>query len=226
MSNRSSFQGVLASVVVLLFTASVASTDSPPRVGDYAFLLGTTRCTWEWERASRFYSRPDILDAASCQRWATQQGFEFTGSGDDAWVAASQPPTTDCDCESKTQRWLYGPCIGFAYSCTKPGTGCAWDRVGTSDVEVETAAACRSNALSSGGAYYGFNAGDAASKKPESSCICGESRTQWYPETASNWRLLCRGVKYTCLGPALKFKGPIPRKILDSLQRSAPAPRP
>jgi hypothetical protein len=230
MSVRSVSSGVFGVALVVQLLAPVAGAADPPRLGDYQ-LLGTSRCAWEPQHPGSFYYRPDIQDAASCQQFVTQQGKEFIAeTGDGAWLAAAQPPTADCTCESKTERWFFNTswqyCMGVAYSCTKPGSGCKWGRAGSTSVDVETMAACRSSALSSGGTYLGWAGGDAASKAPECSCVCGESRTQWYAESnaSTDWRLLCRGVKYSCMGPPILTK--VPQKVLDSLRVPTPTPRP
>jgi len=177
------------------------------------FLLGSDRCIYEPERPGSFRYQPEKQDASSCEQFARGQGWEFTGVGDNAWVKATQEPTTICECGNTTEKWLFTTsmgqykCIGFAYSCTKPGSGCSWIKSGDSTVEVSSSKDCRLKANSSGGAYYGWNGGQAASKKPECSCVCGESRTHWYSEdnATTNWQFVCRAIKYDCLAPpALK----------------------
>ena len=180
--------------------------------------LGVDRCAWEPEKPSNyFYSQPQMLDLTSCEQFVTSQHWSFLGAGDSAYTAATQVPTTNCTCGSKTEQWIFRnsmqqyACMGFGYTCTKPGTGCKWWRGVDSATQVSTSMECRSKALSIGGTYYGWEAIEDATKPPESSCVCGEVRTQWYTDAgpSANWQFLCKSVSYECLGRPW-FKPPFP----------------
>jgi hypothetical protein len=186
------------------------------------FILGINSCVWERERPGSFSYNPYIQDSASCEQYATGHGWVFTGSGADALVAANQEPNNACACGDATKKWAFSDsmapykCSGIGYSCTEPGSGCSWVHVGDSASGVSTSQECRLKAINSGGAYYGWNRKQAASSKPQWSCVCNESRTQWYSENnaTTNWQFVCKAVKYECLAPPI-MKPILPRKLLE-----------
>jgi hypothetical protein len=200
--------GLIIWVLIVTPLAVADSIEGP-------FTLGVVSCTWDQENPYGYSYQPYMTRGQDCQGFATGQGFAYTGEGDDtstAAHAAHEVPATACTCGDKTETWFFDTaaapgrqCRGFVYSCTRPGTGCKWGRTGASTSRIDSTEACRSKASECGGVYYGLNTKAAAFRVPEGSCVCGESKVQWYSE--SDGSLVCGSFTYTCVGPPRPING-------------------
>jgi len=206
-----------AILIILIINTQTVSADT--NLSIFQLIHGTDKCIWEPKSPGSFVSRPDMQSVSSCEQYAAEQNYSFTGSGDDAWIEANKEPTEACTCGMETEKWFfYEPwneykCSGFRYTCTKPGAGCRWVKTGSSTINIESSMECRTKANECG-VYYGWNEKEEASKKPETNCVCGETRIQWYSEnnTSTNWQFVCKAIEYKCLAP-LKIKKKFPDKF-------------
>ena len=206
------------SIGVFLMVHSVVAIQcaTAQREGGFVARLGSESCSWERNRPNGFFHIGSNMPRTPeyCEQYAQERGDPYVGSGDNAWIAASDVPDTPCSCDDTVVKWFFyppyadvehlNPCVGIEHSCTHPGAGCRWFKDGYVIAEnVTSAMECRAKAKECGNPYYGWNEENEASKIPECDCTCGEALTKWYFGT-EDWQIICKGYKYRCLKPNIK----------------------